>query len=195
MAGFFDGIHDLFKREGRPVTAATLTQALDGKLQEVNALDADILARDQRLALDDIQNPGDETSSRELDNLKSKRRRLVATCDAFRREIAAALEREAEADKISEFQAAAEKGRECSPLAKDLIATIVPAAAAARALLAAHAEFLKAIPMRGVNEWEGNRRISAGLRQLIVLALENPHAIEDAIEESVEACMANAASI
>jgi hypothetical protein len=169
-----------------------LDQALGDKLQEINTVNAEILAHEERLPLDVIQSPDrGEASGRELVDLKSTRDRLTATCDALRREIAAAIKREATAEKIAELEATAEKGRACLPLAKALIEAMGPAVAAARAFLVAHKDFVKAIPMSDANEWEGNRRM-AGLRQLIILALENPDAIEDAIRESVHVCTANA---
>src|ERR1039458_8200512 len=113
-----------------------LTQALGDKLQEINGLDAEIPARGRRLPLDVIQDAdGGDAASRELADLKSKRERLAATCDLLRRELATAREREADAQKIFEFEAAAEKARACAPLVKDLVKAIVPAAEAARALL------------------------------------------------------------
>ena len=195
--------------------SAVFTQALGDKLQEVNRLDADIPAREQRLPLDVIQDAdGGDAASRELADLKSKRERLAATCDLLRRELATAREREADAQKIFEFEAAAEKARACAPLVKDLVKAIVPAAEAARALLDAHAKYVGAIPDSTIYErhgrWVSLLRPSAYLcgysstggardgdlvRELIVSALENPHTIEDRIARSVEICMENVAEI
>ena len=81
--------------------SAALTQALGEKLQEVNRIDADILALERRLPLDVILNPdGGEASSRELADLKSKHDRLTATCAALRRENTEALARE-RADELN----------------------------------------------------------------------------------------------
>jgi hypothetical protein len=175
-----------------------LAQALGDKLQEINTVNAEILAHEERLPLDVIQSSdGGEASGRELADLKIKRDRLSATCDALRREIAAALEREADAEKISEFQAAAEKGRECLPLAKDLIAAIVPAAEAARALLDADAEFVRAMPLKNADSYRLSGSIRSGdmVRELILRALEKPEALVGAIERRVEICRENAAAV
>ena len=182
-----------------------LTQALGDKLQEINGLDAEIPARELRLPLDVIQDAdGGDAASRELADLKSKRERLAATCDLLRREIATAREREADTQKIFEFEAAAEKARACAPLVKDLVKAIVPAAEAARALLDAHAKYVGAIPDSTIYErhgrWVSLLRPSAFLGgftacELIVSALENPHTIEDRIARSVEICMENVAEI
>jgi len=90
--------------------SAALTQALGEKLQEVNRIDADILALERRLPLDVIQNPdGGEASSRELADLKSKHDRLTATCDALRRENAEALARERAAELAARWNTAEER--------------------------------------------------------------------------------------
>jgi hypothetical protein len=183
--------------------SAAGTKALGERIQEANDIDEKIRALEQRLPLDEIQSHDlGEASSRELADLKDQRDRIAATCALLRREIADAVERERIAEKISKFGAAAEKARVCAPLAADLIAAIKPAVAAARALLDANAEFIKAIPtadayMYGLTfERERNGIAAAShVHQLIVRALETPQRLEDEIGRSIETCTRNLAEL
>jgi hypothetical protein len=195
--GWIQKIRERLGLEADIPDSGVIKQALSEALQERDLANADIHGREQRLGLDSIRDPdGDDARAQDLAQLRAKRDTLTAKCDSLQRELDAALEREADDETISQYETAAEKGRECSPLVRTLIEVTTQAATAAQALLEAHRDFVGAVPWSGVKRFASARLISDhDVAHLIILALKNPHGIEDAIAEIVRFCVANAANV
>lgn len=161
------GIFDFLRRTGKAITA----ENVEAKARDVGAeiSEKEALIASMRAGLTVQMLDGDRLGAHrirheedELQALKLQKAELEATARELRAsEAAAAVD--------GQWQIAAQKGRAYVAAAAALTATIVTVVAAARVLLAAHADFAAAVPVKA-RDWEVNR-IPGTLARLIGIEL------------------------
>ena len=187
------GVFDFFKRTGKPITADNL----EAKAREVAA---QISKKESAIAKLRAELPGQVLDG---DNLAAHRieheEREIRALQVAQTELEAKARElrvfEDYSERISQWDVATEKGRECETLAKALMSAIAPVRAAAQTLRAANAEFVASVPMSRLNFENLAQRVSVDLGRMVALAVEDPDTFESAIASLVDLCVANAESL